>query len=67
VKEGLKRIKTDKALELDDIPIELWRWVRDIAIVILTKLFNIIFYFNKMYNEWRRNILVLIFKNKEDI
>jgi hypothetical protein len=67
VKEALKMMKTDKALELDDIPIEVWTWVRNVAIVILTKLFNIIFYSNKMYNEWRRNILVLIFKNKEDI
>jgi Reverse transcriptase (RNA-dependent DNA polymerase) len=38
----------------------------DITIVWLTKLFNIIFRSNKMPDEWR-NILVPIFKNKEDI
>jgi Reverse transcriptase (RNA-dependent DNA polymerase) len=33
----------------------------------LTKLFNIIFRSNKMPDEWRRSILVPIFKNKGDI
>jgi Reverse transcriptase (RNA-dependent DNA polymerase) len=39
----------------------------DKAIVWLTKLFNIIFRSNKMPDEWRRSILVPIFKNKGDI
>jgi hypothetical protein len=33
----------------------------------LTKLFNIIFQSNKMPNEWRKYILVSIFKNKKNI
>jgi hypothetical protein len=33
----------------------------------LTKLFNTIFWSNKMSDEWRRSILVPIFKNKGDI
>jgi Reverse transcriptase (RNA-dependent DNA polymerase) len=33
----------------------------------LTKLFNTIFRSNKMPDEWRRSILVSIFKNKGDI
>jgi hypothetical protein len=48
VKEALKKIKTDKALGPDDIPIEVWRCLGDITIVWLTKLFNIIFRYNKM-------------------
>jgi hypothetical protein len=67
VKETLKKMKTDKALGSDDIPIEVWRCLRDIVIVLLTKLFNIIFRSNKMSDEWRRSILVPIFKNKGDI
>jgi hypothetical protein len=67
LKEVLKSMKIDKTLEPDDIPIEVWRCLRDVAIVWLTKLFNIIFRSNKMPDEWRRNILVPIFKNKEDI
>jgi hypothetical protein len=67
VKEVLKKMKTDKALGPDDIPIEVWRCLGDITIVWLTKLFNIIFRSNKMPDEWRRSILVRIFKNKGDI
>jgi hypothetical protein len=58
VKEAFKKMKTGKALGPDDIPIEVWRYLGDIAIVWFTKLFNIIFRSNKMPNEWRRSILV---------
>ena len=37
------------------------------AIVWLTKLFNHIFRSNKMSDEWKRSILVPIYKNKGDI
>jgi hypothetical protein len=67
LKEALKKMKTDKALGPDDIMIEVWRCFGDIAIVWLTKLFNTIFWVNKMPDEWRRSILVSIFKNKGDI
>jgi Reverse transcriptase (RNA-dependent DNA polymerase) len=67
VKETLKKMKSGKALGPNDIPIEVWRCLGDIAIVRLTKLFNIIFRFNKMPDELRRSILVPIFKNKGDI
>jgi hypothetical protein len=67
VKEILKKMKTGKALRPDNIPIEVWRCLGDIAIVWLTKLFNTIFRSNKMPEEWRRSILVPIFKNKGNI
>jgi hypothetical protein len=67
LKEALKKMKTGKALGPDDIPIEVWRCLGDIVIVWLTKLFNTIFRSNKMPDEWRRSILVPIFKNKGDI
>jgi Reverse transcriptase (RNA-dependent DNA polymerase) len=67
VKEAFKKIKIDKVLGPDDIPIEIWRCLGDIAIVWLTKLFNIIFQFNKMHDEWKRSILIPIFNNKGDI
>jgi hypothetical protein len=44
VKEVLKKMKTGKALGPDDILIEVWRCLGDIAIVWITKLFNIIFW-----------------------
>jgi hypothetical protein len=39
----------------------------DVAIVWLTKLFNLIFRSNKMPDKWRQSILVPIFKNKGDV
>ena len=67
VKEALKRMKGGKAMGPDGIPIEAWRGLGDIAIVWLTKLFNLIFRSNKMPEEWRQSILVPIFKNKGDV
>jgi hypothetical protein len=51
----------------DGIPIEVWRYLGVRAIVWLTKLCNLIFRSNKMPEEWRRSILVPIFKNKGDV
>jgi hypothetical protein len=51
MKETLQKMKTCKALGPDDIPIEVWRCLGDIAIEWLTKLFNTIFRSNKMPDE----------------
>jgi hypothetical protein len=67
VKDALKRMKGGKAMGPDGIPIEVWRSLRDVTIVCLTKLFNLIFRSNNMPDEWRQIILVLIFKNKGDV
>ncbi|KAK1661097.1 hypothetical protein QYE76_049256 [Lolium multiflorum] len=67
VKEAHKRMKGGKSLGPDDISIEVWRSLGDVAIVWLTKLFNNIFQSSKMPKERRKSILVLIFKNKRDI
>jgi hypothetical protein len=60
-------MKGGKAMGPDEIHIKVWRSFGDVAIVWLTKLFNLIFRSNKMSDEWRRSILVPIFKNKGDV
>jgi hypothetical protein len=65
VKEALRRMKWGKTMGPDGIPIEVWKFLGDIAIVWLTKLFNHIFRSNKMFDECRRSTLVPIFKKKE--
>jgi len=65
--EALKTMKGGKAMGPDGIPIEVWRCLGARATVWLTKLFNLIFRSNKMPEEWRRSILVPIFKNKGDV
>jgi hypothetical protein len=51
----------------DKILIEVWMTLENVVIVWLTKLFNLIFQSNKISDEWRRNILVPIFKNNGDV
>jgi hypothetical protein len=63
----LKRMKGGKTMDPNGIPIEVWRTLGDVVIVWFTKLFNLIFRSNKMPDEWRRSILVPIFKNKGDV
>jgi hypothetical protein len=53
-------------MDPNGIPIEVWS-LGDVAIVWLTKLFNLTFRSNKMSDEWRQSILVPIFKNKGDV
>jgi hypothetical protein len=48
LKDALKRMKGGKAIGPNGIPIEVWRSLEDVAIVWLTKLFNLIFRLNKM-------------------
>jgi hypothetical protein len=45
----------------------VWRCLGERAVVWLTKIFNLIFRSNKILEEWRRSILVPIFKNKRDV
>ena len=40
VREALKRMKGGKAMDPDGIPIKVWRYLEDIVIVWLTKMFN---------------------------
>ena len=54
--KALKRMKVGKALGPDNILIEVWRCLGDVAIVWLTKLFNSIFRSNKMLDELRGDI-----------
>jgi hypothetical protein len=58
VKDVLKMMKEGKVMDPDRIPIEVWMTLGDVAIVWLTKLFNLIFRSNKMPDEWRRSILL---------
>jgi hypothetical protein len=51
VKDALKRMKGGKMICSDVIPIEVWKIFEDVAIVWLTKLFNLIFRSNKMSDK----------------
>jgi len=60
-------MSTGKAVGPDNIPIEVWKSLGDRGIVWLTNLFNEITRTKKMPDEWRRNTLIPIYKNKGDL
>ncbi|KAK3574678.1 hypothetical protein QTP86_012451 [Hemibagrus guttatus] len=60
-------MKSGKAVGPDDIPVEVWKCLGEAAVEFLTSLFNRVLESEKMPEEWRRSVLVLIFKNKGDV
>ncbi|KAK3514502.1 hypothetical protein QTP70_018662, partial [Hemibagrus guttatus] len=67
VRKALKRMKSGKAVGPDDIPVEVWTCLGEAAVEFLTSLFNRVLESERMPEEWRRSVLVPIFKNKVDM
>ncbi|KAK3569080.1 hypothetical protein QTP86_022114, partial [Hemibagrus guttatus] len=67
VRKALKRMKSGKAVGPDDIPVEVWKCLGEAAVEFLTSLFNRVLESKRMPEEWRRSVLVPIFKNKGDV
>ncbi|KAK3538125.1 hypothetical protein QTP70_030292 [Hemibagrus guttatus] len=60
-------MKSGKAVGPDDIPVEVWKCLGEAAVKFLTSLFNRVLESERMPEEWRRSVLVPIFKNKGDV
>ena len=60
-------MKSGTAVGPDDIPVEVWKCIGDVAVVFFTRTFNRILQSEKMPEEWRRRVLELSFMNKGDI
>ncbi|KAK3573336.1 hypothetical protein QTP86_022730 [Hemibagrus guttatus] len=67
VRKALMRMKSGKAVGPDDIPVEVWKCLGEAAVEFLTSLFNRVLESERMPEEWRRSVLVPIFKNKGDV
>ncbi|KAK3533866.1 hypothetical protein QTP70_032986 [Hemibagrus guttatus] len=67
VRKALKRMKSGKAVGPDDILVEVWKCLGEAAVEFLTSLFNRVLESERMPEEWRRSVLVPIFKNKGDV
>ncbi|KAK3548848.1 hypothetical protein QTP70_021035, partial [Hemibagrus guttatus] len=67
VRKALKRMKSGKAVGPDDIPVEVWKCLGEVAVEFLTSLFNRVLESERMPEEWSRSVLVPIFKNKGDV
>ncbi|KAK3566831.1 hypothetical protein QTP86_004565 [Hemibagrus guttatus] len=60
-------MKSGKAVGPDDIPVEVWKCLGEAAVEFLASLFNRVLESERMPEEWRRGVLVPIFKNKGDV
>ena len=58
VRAAMNRMKTGKAVGPDDIPVEAWKCLGELAVDFLTRLFNKILEDERMPDEWRRSVLV---------
>ncbi|KAK3514198.1 hypothetical protein QTP70_009439 [Hemibagrus guttatus] len=67
VRKALKRMKSGKAVGPDDILVEVWKCLGEAAVEFLASLFNRVLESERMPEEWRRSVLVPIFKNKGDM
>ncbi|KAK3526810.1 hypothetical protein QTP70_033548 [Hemibagrus guttatus] len=67
VRKALMRMKSGKAVGPDDIPVEVWKCLGEAAVEFLNSLFNRVLESERMPEEWRRSVLVPIFKNKGDV
>ena len=66
VKNALRRMKKGKAVGPDELPVEVWKCMGEMGIKFLTRLFNRLLMGERMPEEWRRSMLIPIYKNKGD-
>ena len=63
----MKRMRNGKAVGSDDILVDVWTCLGEIALEFLTKLYNRTMGSERMPEEWRDSVLIPIFKNKGDV
>ena len=66
VKNALRRMKKGKAIGPDELPVEVWKCMGEMGIKFLTKLFNRLLVGERMPEEWRRSVLIPIYKSEGD-
>ena len=64
VKNALRRMKKGKVVGPDKLPVEVWKCMGKMGINFLTRLFNRLLVGKRMPEEWRRSVLIPIYKNK---
>ena len=67
IRTGLRKMKMGKAKELDDIQVEAWVALGNKDVEFLVNFFNRLLRGEKMLDEWRRSVLVPLYKGKGDI
>ena len=60
VKNALRRMKKDKAVGPDELPVQVWKCMKKMGIKFLIRLFNRLLMGERMPKEWRRSVLIPI-------
>ena len=66
VKNALRRMKKGKAIGPDELPVEVWKCMGEMGIEFLTRLFKKLLMGKRMPEEWRKSVLIPIYKSKGD-
>ena len=66
VKNTLRRMKKGKAAWPDELAVEVWKCMGEMGIKFLTRLFNRLLVGERVPEEWRRSVLIPIYRNKGD-
>ena len=66
MKNALRRMKKGKVVGPDKLPVKVWKCMGEMGIKFLTRLFNRLLMGERMPEEWRRSVLIPIYKNKGD-
>ena len=66
VKNALRRMKKDKVVGPDELPVEVWKCIKKMGIDFSTSMSNRLLVGEQMPEEWRWSVLIPIYKNKED-
>ena len=67
VRTGLRKMKKGKSQGPDDIPVEAWIALGNKGVKFLVNFFNRLLRGEKMPDEWRKSVLVPLYKGKGDI
>ena len=67
IRNVLRKMKKGKAQGSDDIPGEMWIALVTKGVKFLANLFNRLLRREKIPNEWRRRVLVPLYKRKRDV
>ena len=66
VRNAIRRMKKGKAVGPDELPVEVSKCMEEMGIAFLTRLFNRLLMGERMPEEWRRSVLIPIYKIKGD-
>ena len=59
-------MKKSKAVGPDKLPVEVWKCMGEMGIKFLTRMFNRLLVGEQIPEEWRKSVLIPIYKNKGD-